>query len=250
MRSYRKALSLAAAASVALLLVVSWTGCGGQATQARQENEALRAEIAALRARSNDLAEAEAGRDAELKRLQAETKELARLRAEVTQLRTAGKDAEKLRAENQQLKSENQKLRASAATAANTPAAPAAPPAGAFPRESWSFAGYTSPEAALVSAIWSMQQGNPKQYFESLTPEEQLRLAKTWEGKSAEEIAAKHQADTAQITGLRVTDSQAPSPDEIVMKVLIEGVNREEQVRMKRVGTDWKFGGFIREPKP
>jgi hypothetical protein len=235
---------IGAALSVALAL----SGCGGNAKQAEAENEALRAEVAALRARTNDLADAEA-REAELKRLQAETKELARLRAEVTQLRNATKEGEKLRAENQQLKSENQKLRGATASTPNPPPAQAAQP-GTFPREAWTFAGYTSPEAALISAIWSMQQGNPKQYFESLTPEEQLRMSKAWEGKSQTDIAAKHQNDTAAITGLRVIESSPMSADETVtMKVMIEGVNREELVRMKRVGGDWKFGGFIREPK-
>jgi hypothetical protein len=164
-------------------------------------------------------------------------------------LRTGAKDTEKLRAENQQLRNENQKLRGANTAAAKAPAPPGPAP-GAFPRESWSFAGYTTPEAALVSAIWSMQQGNPKQYFDSLTPEEQLRMTKVWEGKSQEEIAAKHQADTAQISGVRVLQREAAAAGEEVIKVFIEGVNREEKVRMKRVGNEWRFGGFIREPQP
>jgi hypothetical protein len=32
------------------------------------------------------------------------------------------------------------------------------------------------------------------------------------------------------------------------MKVFIEGVNREEKVSIKRVGNEWKFNGFIRDP--
>ena len=132
-----------------------------------------------------------------------------------------------------------------------TPAPPQPTSApGSFPRESWTMAGYASPEAALVSAIFSMQQGNPKQYFESLTPEEQLRMTKTWEGKSQEEIAAKHQSDTSKITGMKVLNTQEVSADQVVMSVYIEGVDRAEKVSMKRVGNDWKFGGFIREPKP
>jgi len=93
-----------------------------------------------------------------------------------------------------------------------------------------------------------MQQGNPKQYFESLTPEEQLRMTKTWEGKSQEEIAAKHKSDTAPITGMKVLNQQVVSADEVQVGVYIEGVNREEKVSMKRIGNEWKFGGFIREP--
>ncbi|HWN95566.1 MAG TPA: hypothetical protein VNT99_11070 [Methylomirabilota bacterium] len=231
----------------AAVIFLSITGCGGDTKPLQAENEALRAEVAALKARAD---EADAARAAESKRSQSELQDVARLRGEVTQLRTTAKDAERLRAENQQLRSDNQQFRG----AASAPAAPAAPAAQApqqgiaYPREAWSFAGYTSPDAALVSAIWSMQQGNPKQYFESLTPEEQLRMTKAWEGKTPEEIAAKHQADTAAITGMKVTGRQLVSPDEVQMNVFIDGVNREEKVSMKRVGNDWKFGGYIREP--
>jgi len=229
-------------------LVFTLTGCGaGDARKLQAENEALRAEVEALRTRAGN-PEADAAREAELKRLQANAQDAVRLRGEVTQLRTASKDADKLRAENQQLKLENQKLRG--APAAGEPAAaPApAPTPGSFPRESWSNAGYASPEAALVSAIYAMQQGNPKQYFDSLTPEEQLRMAKTWEGKSPEEIAAKHVSDTSKISGLKVLGQSVTPDGEVLMTVQIEGVDRKETVSMKRVGNDWKFGGFIREP--
>ena len=232
--------------ALGVVLAISLTGCGGDTKKLQQENESLRAELESLRGHS---AEAEAARAADSKRSQADAQDVARLRGEVTQLRNGSKDLEKLRSENQQLKTENQKLRGEAATAATPPPPPATPPTGTFPRESWTFAGYTSPEAALVSAVWSMQQGNPKQYFESLTPEEQARMAKAWEGKSQEEIAAKHQNDTAKITGMRVLNQQAVSADEVQMSVYIEGVDRAEKLTMKRVGQDWKFGGFMRDPK-
>lgn len=235
--------ALLAVATVVLLLI----GCGGNTQQLEAENAALRAEVEQLKAQ---VAATDAARQGDAKRAQSDVQDAVRLRGEVTQLRHAAKDAEKLRAENQQLKNENQQLRTAASAAAATP--PPATPApaiatGAIPKESWTFAGYATPEAALISAIWSMQQGNPKQYFESLTEEEQLRMAKTWEGKSADEIAAKHRNDTAAITGLRVLQREEAA-DGAVIKVFIEGVNREERVRMQRVGNEWKFGGFIREP--
>jgi hypothetical protein len=171
------------------------------------------------------------------------------LRGEVTQLRNAAKDAEKLRAENQQLKAENQKLRGAAVAAETQPAAPTpAPATGTFPREAWKFAGYSSPENALISAIYAMQQGYTKEYFNSLTPDEQARMAKAWEGKTPEEIAAKHSSDTAAITGIQVLNQQAVSADEIQMNVHIGGVERAERLSVKRIGNDWKFNGFIREP--
>jgi regulator of replication initiation timing len=228
----------------ALGSIVLFAGCGGNTKQLQAENEALRAEVAALKGRTADT---EVAREAELKRAQAEAQDVARLRGEVTQLRNTAKDAEKLRTENQQLRSENQKLRGAAAAPANPAPAPA-PQAGNFPRESWTFAGYTSPESALMSAIWSMQQGNPKQYFDSLTTEEQARMAKSWENKSEAEIAAKHQADVSKITGMRVLNRQELSADEMQLSIYIEGVDRTEKVSMKRVGNDWRFGGFLREP--
>lgn len=234
-----------------LLILCSLTlsflvGCSGDSAKWQAENTALRAELEKMKA---DAEGAQTARAREIKNLQADTSEVARLRGEVTQLRTAAKDAEKLRAENGQLRAQNQQLRGANATVP-APAAPAAPvaEAGTFPRESWSQAGYASPEAALVSAIYSMQQGNPKQYFDSLTPEEQLRMTKVWEGKSQEEIAAKHQGDTSKITGMKVMDRQDISPDEVVMSVYIQGVDRMEKVSMKRSGQDWKFGGYLRPP--
>jgi len=223
------------------------TGCDGDLKKVQAENEALRAELAQLKARAEVEDQSGAARASELRRLQADAQDAARLRGEITQLRNTSKEAEKLRAENQQLRTENQKLRSESATASAAPPTPAPAP-GTFPRESWTFAGYTSPEAALVSAIWSMQQGNPKQYFDSLTPEEQARMSKVWEGKSAEEIAAKHQTDTSKITGMRVLNSQAVGADQVVMSVYIEGVDRAEKVSLQRVGNEWKFGGYIREP--
>jgi regulator of replication initiation timing len=229
------------------LIIVLLAGCGdGDAKRLQSENEALRTEIAALQARNS---EADGARTAEIKRQEADASDVARLRGEVTQLRNAVKDVEKLRTENQQLRSENQKLRTSVAATEPAPA-PQTPAAGTFPRESWKFAGYSSPENALVSAIYAMQQGYTKEYFNSLTPEEQARMAKAWEGKPQEEIAAKHSSDTAAITGLQVLNQQAISPDEVQMNVHIGGVERDEKISVKRIGNDWKFNGFIREAKP
>ena len=99
-----------------------------------------------------------------------------------------------------------------------------------------------------MSAIWAMREGNPKTYLDSLSPEEQLRMAKSWQNKSEAEIAAKHQQDVSVITGMRILGQQTVSANEVTMDVFVEGVNRPEKVSMKRVGNDWKFGGYIRSP--
>ena len=230
----------------AVAVIVGWREVG----KLRGENEVLRTELEALKSQNATTAAVQSQkRTEELNRRQAQNEELARLRGEVAQSRSGTRDTEKLRAENLQLRQQNQQLR----MAGSGGAAPVSDPAPAsndhFPKENWSFAGYMTPESALVSAIWSMREGNPKSYLESLSPDEKERMAKTWQNKTEAELAAKHQQDVSAITGLRLLDRQMVSPDETVMSVYIEGVNRMEKVSMKRVGNDWKFGGFIREPK-
>ena len=118
-----------------------------------------------------------------------------------------------------------------------------------FPKESWTFAGYNTPENALISAIWAMQQGTPDAYLSSLAPGEQKRMAERWAGKTEAEIAAKHQSDVTPISGIRVLQQEAVDRDSMVMSVYIDGVDRMEKVSMKRINNEWKFGGYIREPE-
>ena len=232
---------------VALLLVgfgaayVEWK----LAATLRAENEALRAESQSLKDQNAATDDAQTKqRDQELQRLRAEAQELNKLRNEVSQLRAGAKETERLRAENQQLR---------AAASVPQPGVPPVPtvPAVAdhFAKEQWAFAGYATPEAALMSAIWAMREGNPKTYLESLSPDEQLRMAKVWQNKSEEEVAAKHKADVAAITAMRILERNAVSADEMVMSVYVEGAGRMEKVSMKRVGGEWKFGGYLR-PQP
>ena len=205
----------------------------------RAENEVLRTEIQNLKMQRNAAAEAQLKqRDQELQKLRTEAQEVHRLRNEVSQFRAGTREAEKLRAENQQLRT--------VASSAPTAAAPATGPADQFPRESWAFAGYATPEVALVSAVWAMREGNPQTYLDSLSPEEQARMAKAWQNQSAAEIAAKHQQDVASITGVRILERQTVSPGEVLLNVYVEGTGKMEKISMKRYGNEWKFSGIIR----
>jgi len=94
-----------------------------------------------------------------------------------------------------------------------------------------------------------MKEGNPKTYLDSLAPEEKARMAKVWENKSEAEIAAKHQQDVSAITGMRILDRTTVAPDQVQMNVYIQGADRMEKVSMILVNNEWKFGGYIRDPK-
>ncbi len=239
------AVALAAALAAAVL---GWQ----RVQQLRSENEALRGQWEQFKAHSAAAAEAQSEHyEEELQRLRTQAQDVFKLRNEVTQLRSAAQAAETLRAENRQLRVQNQQLGAGAGASAAGAVAPNAPtPADQFPRENWTFAGYSTPEAALVTAVWAMKEGKPQMYLDSLSPEEQARMAKAWANKSEDEIAAKHQQDVSQITNVRLMNRKEISPEEVQFTVLIEGPNRTETVSMKRFRTDWKFGGFIRDRQP
>jgi hypothetical protein len=217
------------------------------------ENEALRAHADDMEAQAASTVQTVELVRTSSEKLRAQTGELLKLRGEVTTLRTVATNATALATENQRLRAENQQLQTGVRAQAEAQAQ-SAPDKFAghtqFPRNSWSFAGYTSPEAALVSAIWAMREGNPKTYLDSLAPEEQQRVAQNWQNKTETELAEKHKSDVSTISGLRVLSSDSVGPNEVVMNVLLEGANRTERVRMNQVGQDWKFGGYVRDQQP
>jgi hypothetical protein len=211
----------------------------------RADNEHLRSIVESLEMEMNSSSNVVDIARAQSEKLRKQTSELMQLRNEVTQLRSDTRKAETFLTENQRLKAELMQFKSAAAGTAL--AATNTSRAGHFPRENWNFAGYASPEAALVSAIWSMKEGNPRSYLDSLAPSEQERMAKVWQDKSEGEIAEKHKNDVASISGLRVLRQEFTGTGEVVMNVFLEGLERVERIRMNRVGGDWKFGGFIRE---
>jgi len=231
---------------VIITLIIALAGAAGiawrQATATQETNRRLAAENEALKQQFAAVSEEQnQKREAESKKTAADAQELARLRGEVSRLRVTANEVEKLRGEIGALKAQNRAQ--PAADAIPTPAA-----ADQFPRQSWAFSGYATPEAALVSAIWAMKEGKPQVFLDGLSPEEQQRFAQQWQGKSEEEIAAKHQKDVLTINEMRILSRTPVSPTEVQVKVFLEGADRVEAIKMKQ-GSDqqWKFGGFVRE---
>ncbi len=219
----------------------------------RITNEALQQKLVAAESTAKESAAAlQARHQKEKQRLEQEAREVHKLRGEVNRLRGGADSAARLQEANRQLERENRTLRESATeTAAG--AAAAAVERDSFPKESWQFLGYASPEDALVSAIWTMQQGDPQSYFESLAPVEQERMARRWQDKTEAEISSKHQSDVAAISGLRVLSRRDVSNHEAVLDVYIEsteGQGRMETVSMQRIGNEWKFAGSGDEAAP
>ncbi len=243
---------------ISILLIAASAGAAAlnwqKASALQADNAALRAKIESLEGESAQAVQAAEAAKTSADKLKTQTTELAKLRNEITQLRTSAQTAEALTSENQRLRAENQHLQGQAGAAGAAAGGAAENLAGRdhFPRSSWNFAGYNSPEAALVSAIWAMKEGDPKTYLASLTPDEQQKAAQNWQtqNKSEAEVAEKHKNDVAAISGMRVLEVQTVSPTETVMSVYLDGPGRMEKVRMSQIGQEWKFGGFMRDQQP
>lgn len=229
--------------AISAFAVVSWR----KAALFEAANEQLTAKLAEAEAQAASAGAAGAPTAEEIVELRKRSAELMRLRNEITQIRANAQNTEKLAAENQRLKADLAKARGSASAIEAQAAAQPQPSGDQFPRDSWRMAGYHSPEDALVSAIWSMKEGDPQQYFNSLGPAEQQRTAQNWQTMSQDQVMAKHRNDVANITGMRILQRDALAPDEIVMNVYLEGPGRVERVRMNQVGNEWKFNGFVRD---
>jgi hypothetical protein len=206
----------------------------------RQENQILSARVAELEHSSQHSSSAQEKPDTSTFAAErAEKLELMRLRNEVTQLRATSQALAKLEAENARLLAENQNLRGGNQTPLATSFS------AGIPRDQWSFQGYGTPEAAFLSGMWAMKEGQLETVLQTFTPEERQRFQQQNQGKSDAEIAARFQKEFGRVSGLRVLAQHQAAPGEVVLDVYLEGVGGMKKFRMNQVGNEWKAGGPI-----
>src|SRR5438445_519847 len=85
-------------------------------------------------------------------------KELLRLRGDIGRLRQENKELVALREQNRQLR----ETLAANPSSRSVPVATEAGSQGYWPKESWAFAGYSTPESAFQSVLWSASRGDLK----------------------------------------------------------------------------------------
>jgi RNA polymerase sigma factor (sigma-70 family) len=106
-----------------------------------------------------------------------------------------------------------------------------------FPKTSWHFAGYSSPESVFMSCMWAVNNGDANTLLASVSPTEQERLH-----RGREIITAKDREDYAQMTGYRIVDKQIVSEDQVVLAVET-GQDPAAKFLMERINGEWKFAG-------
>jgi hypothetical protein len=160
--------------------------------------------------------------------------ELLKLRGEVGMLRQQTNEIGKLRAKNQQLQD---KL----TTSKNSATSPSASQTD-FSKESWAFAGYTTPAAAMETWIWAMDKGDKKVMLASLTPDQQPQWQKILDSASDTDLAKG-----APFTAFHIVSIESISDEEINLTIVSDlpdgSKTGEQKYTLKQIGTDWKMAG-------
>jgi hypothetical protein len=209
-----------------------------------EEHKALeqqRGEMAGLVARNEELSNlvARANRPPSLPADQA--RELLRLRGEAGVLRQQSKELESVHNENREAHAALESgLKSQSGGAAGTAAT-----ADYWPRDSWAFTGYASPDAALQTSLWAANTGDLKALLASATDEARKMMEREFAGKPEAEASIRAMDEVISLKSVRVLNREAQADDTVVLTTAFEGqtANRTEKLVMKKIGNDWKLSG-------
>jgi hypothetical protein len=166
----------------------------------------------------------------------AQLAELAKLRDEVELLRHRTNDL-------QTMKMELRRLRAALSDARSTMASNAPPdvPAGdIFPRDSWKFAGYDTPESAIESVTWAIGQGDEDTYMAGLAPELQDEMESQLADGSFSELGP---LVLGNASGYRILDRQTISDSERIVTLYMDGQGNQVSLDLIKGPDGWRVVG-------
>jgi hypothetical protein len=203
----------------------------------REDNQAFRQQVDQLAAENERLANLVARANSSQALAIDQPSEILRLRGEVGVLRQQKSEAERVQEENRQLRAGLTNAQDAQAT---KPATPFSTP---VPKESWAFAGYATPEAAMQTMVWAWSNRDGETVLASSTPEGRKKFEKDFEGKPASEALAAFPIDVSKAFFYQLYNKKEVSDDEVTFEVGFElpfrmGYNRP--VTMKKVGGEWK----------
>lgn len=162
------------------------------------------------------------------------SQELLRLRGQVGVLRLQTGELESVRRENRQ-------VRASLESSLKIESSYA--PADYWPRDSWTFTGYASPEAALQTSIWAANNGDLKTLLASGTGEFRQSIERDLKDKSESEASIRAMDEVSGLKSVRVLNRDFQGDDTAVLTAAFEdGTNIHiVNLLMNKIGNDWKL---------
>jgi hypothetical protein len=117
------------------------------------------------------------------------------------------------------------------------------------PSSSFKLVGYSTPEAAVESMLWSAGTGAPLETLAAgLTPDQMELFRRKMTGKSEAEIRQACVAWANSMAGYRVTQKEIISEDEVHLHIhatpSVDGLHTGHTILiMKKLGSTWKFAG-------
>lgn len=215
-----------------------------QAAQLRDQVESLQRQtpllehVQKLQSERDDAAGRLAGLTNELEASKKNNMELLRLRGEVGLLR-------------QQTNRLGKSVQALSATlsSANSPGAPLEQTN--FPRESWTFAGMTTPENALQSYMWAKNRGDVATAFATATPELVQDIKDFYfKGKSEDEISALLVDSAKNQKGIQILKKMVAADDQVIFQVHVDGEPEKSYslLTMKKLDDEWKVSSVEERP--
>jgi hypothetical protein len=162
--------------------------------------------------------------------------ELGKLREEVRRLRNRTNDLQSMRVELRRLRAQLSSARSNITS--NAP--PDVPASDIFPRDSWKFAGFDTPENAVESVTWAISQGDEDSYFQSLAPDLQDEMESTLVDGSFADVGP---LEMKNATGFRIVDRESVSENEYIISIYVDGQADETPLRLVRTPNGWKVAG-------
>lgn len=163
-------------------------------------------------------------------------RDLPRLRNEVRELRAQKQELPGLRSENQELLVRLDKAKIDREVAEPTKEA------GFIMNNTWTYAGFGSPEAALQSFFCALRDSNIVNLISCITPDSAQHMGLIVEGRISDRFADRMQFwSMGQIKGYRIAGVEPRADDRVKVKMqaAINGESAEFSVR--RIGQDWKI---------
>lgn len=161
--------------------------------------------------------------------------ELGKLRDEVRRLRNRTNDLQTMRTELRRLRGQLSAARSSMTS--NAP--PDVPVSDIFPRDSWKFAGFDTPENAVESVTWAISQGDEDSYLESLSPDLQDEMESALADGSFSDVGP---LEIGKSKDFRIVDRETVSDNKQIITIHVDGQPDDTMLPVVKTPDGWKIG--------
>ena len=116
-----------------------------------------------------------------------------------------------------------------------------------FPRSSWSFAGYATPEDTAQSLFWAMRESNSNSfqiYLNGLVPKLQDKMQQEAQNRGSNAFAELSAQEMGGVTRYRILKKVMLSDNTAQLQIQFGGLKGPVQtIAMEKIGNEWRCAG-------